>query len=26
MKDPSTFVLRVNDKVDLEMSLAGTIH
>ena len=26
MKDPSTFVLRVNDKVDLEMSLAGIIH
>ena len=26
MKDPSTFVLRVNDKVDLEMSLAGTIR
>ena len=26
MKDPSTFVLRVNDKVDLEMSLSGTMH
>jgi polyisoprenoid-binding protein YceI len=26
MKDPSTFVLRVNDKVDLEMNLAGTIR
>jgi polyisoprenoid-binding protein YceI len=26
MKDPSTFVLRVDDKVDLEMSLAGTIR
>src|SRR5271157_2727932 len=26
MKDPSTFVLRVNDKVDLEMSLTGIIH
>ena len=26
MKDPSTFVLRVNDKVDLQMSLAGTIR
>jgi polyisoprenoid-binding protein YceI len=26
MKDPSTFVLRVKDKVDLEMSLAGRIR
>ena len=26
MKDPSTFVLRVNDKVDLEMNLTGIIH
>src|SRR5260370_39486983 len=26
MKDPSTCVLRVNDNVDLEMSLTGIIH
>jgi polyisoprenoid-binding protein YceI len=26
MKDPSTFVLRVNDKVELEMTLTGTIR
>jgi hypothetical protein len=26
MRDPSTFVLRVDDKVDLELSLTGIIH
>jgi polyisoprenoid-binding protein YceI len=26
MKDPSTFVLRVSDKVNLEMNLAGTLR
>jgi len=25
MKDPSTFVLRVSDKVNLEINLAGTL-